>query len=146
MTGLIKRIQQIPNPLSSFLLGWKESNATETDEAENFSPPPLPTVHPNVTSYSHYKSEGLTISTTVVVPTADGGQRNVGKHTHHQKEIIIKGYLIHLNELICRFVRRKHPRSAVQRSQHFDRGNVQVDTIPVRALDSAHLFMECQGK
>jgi hypothetical protein len=72
--------------LSSFLQGWKESNATETDETvEKLSPPPLPTVYPNVTSYSHYKSEGLTVSTTVVVPTADGGQRNVGKHNQHQK-------------------------------------------------------------
>lgn len=79
----MKRIQQIPNPLSAFLLGWKEANATETDEGDNsFNPPPLPAILPNVTNYSHYKSEGLTVSSTVVVPTADGGQRNVGKKKH----------------------------------------------------------------
>ena len=77
----MKRIQQIPNPLSAFLLGWKEANATETDEGV-INPPPLPSIQPNVTNYSHYKSEGLTVSSSVVVPTADGGQRNVGKTTN----------------------------------------------------------------
>ncbi|XP_057375625.1 uncharacterized protein LOC130696558 [Daphnia carinata] len=79
--GIFKRIQQIPNPISSFLLGWKEANGTNTGddeiEVESLLPPPLPPVLPNVTNYSHYKSEGLTVSSTVVVPTAAGGHRNV---------------------------------------------------------------------
>ncbi|KAI9554666.1 hypothetical protein GHT06_019939 [Daphnia sinensis] len=79
--GILQRIQQIPNPISSFLLGWKEANGTDTgddeSEVESALPPLLPSVLPNVTNYSHYKSEGLTVSSTVVVPTADGGHRNV---------------------------------------------------------------------
>ena len=95
----MKRIQQIPNPLSAFLLGWKEANATETDEGV-INPPPLPSILPNVTNYSHYKSEGLTVSSSVVVPTADGGQRNVGKTTNSTSSPAILNYFNVLSTFI----------------------------------------------
>lgn len=42
-------------------------------------------------------------------------------------------------------MRSQHCRSAVQRSQHVDRADVQVDQIPVRTHQSPRLHLECQG-
>jgi hypothetical protein len=144
----MKRIQQIPNPLSSFLLGWKDANVTETGDVETLNPPPLPPILPNVTNYSHYKSEGLTVSSTVFVPTADGGQRNVGKkHAQNRRKLIQRFNLTSFVFIAAfiRFVRRQHSSSFDERSQNSDRRNFQVDEIPVRTIYSPHLLLERQG-
>lgn len=153
MKGILKRIQQIPNPISSFLLGWREANGTDTgadeSEVESLLPPPLPPVLPNVTNYSHYKSEGQTVSSTVVVPTADGGHRNVGKQTRHPTFFIglqvfqlpntTDTFQMHFCD---RLVWRQHPCAIVQRSQYFDWGDFQIDEIPLWTCHSSHLFLE----